>query len=486
MQELFLRKVTMADAKLLLDWRNESSVRNNSFHSEIIAYEDHVNWLTKKIADPSEIMQILMLGDTPVGQIRLSKDNEGFEISYSLDKEFRGRGYGKEIIRLAERELLKLSGCCNIRGLVKADNKASRQVFRTLGYREYERKDFFEYTKILGQIIFIRADMNPVIATGHMMRCLSIADEIRNMGGKAVFVTADENAVDLIRKRGYEVLVLHSDWMSKEDELPGLIEKIREYGAKKILVDSYQVTGHYLQELRRYTQVTYLDDLDDFPHPADNLICYANYYHSFSYGNKTEKDGYYLGTAYVPLRAVFADCPVKRIRKHVKKILLLSGGNDSCHVIERMVEAFCENKEVMLITICGRYYAGYGELKERYKEYPNLRFHRNVTNIKKYMQEADLAVSAGGTTLYELCAVGTPAISYSFADNQLYNVKQFDEDGIIEYAGDARYEDIAANVMKICARYADAAEVRAERSLRMQQAVDGKGAGRIAGVILSS
>jgi len=102
------------------------------------------------------------------------------------------------------------------------------------------------------------------------------------------------------------------------------------------------------------------------------------------------------------------------------------------------------------------------------------------------MQEADLAVSAGGTTLYELCAVGIPAISYSFADNQLYNVKQFDEDGIIEYAGDARYEDIVANVMNLCARYSADADLREERSLRMQQAVDGKGAGRIAGVILSS
>ena len=73
------------------------------------------------------------------------------------------------------------------------------------------------------------------------------------------------------------------------------------------------------------------------------------------------------------------------------------------------------------------------------------------------MKKVDVAISAGGTTLYELCACGTPTISYSFADNQLNNVKQFDEDGIIPYAGDVRYEDISLsirnNIKKMMNRY---------------------------------
>ena len=484
MQELFLREVTEADAKLLLDWRNERSVRENSFHSEIIAYEDHISWLIRKLGDPAEIMRIMMCGKMPVGQIRLSRDENGVEISYSIDKDFRGCGYGKEIIRLGEA-LLKEQGYKGIlKGLVKKGNEASRKVFLSLGYRESEKEDFLEYTKELGQEIYIRVDMNPVIATGHVMRCLSIADEVSRLGAKVVFITADEYPVETIKNRGYDILILHSDWNNMEEELPKLTTLIKEKGVESLLVDSYRVTGKYLQTLKEHVRVTYLDDLDAFSYPADNIICYANYYDAFSYGDRKEEEGYYLGTDYVPLRKVFSNCPPKELRERIKKILLLSGGTDSYRIIERMVEAFKENEEITLVTVCGRFYEGYEKLIENYKEYTNLEFYRNVSNLEDYIQDADLAVSAGGTTLYELCAMGTPTISYSFADNQLYNVKRFAQDELIDYAGDVRCDDIFTKVVELYHQYDGKRELREQRSLRMQQAVDGRGAERIAKVLL--
>ena len=331
--------------------------------------------------------------------------------------------------------------------------------------------------------IFIRVDMNPVIATGHMMRCLSIADAVTKLGKKVIFITADEYPCELLGQRGYEPIVLHTDWKRMEEEAEKLKTLIKEYGVKKFLVDSYQITADYLQELRQEVEVIYLDDLDAFDYPTDKLICYANYYGQFSYGQKTVDEGYYLGMDYVPLRKVFQNCLPKKIRDKVENILLLSGGSDSCGIIKRMVDAF-KDKEVMLITVCGRFYEGFEELKEEYKEYTNLVFYQNITNLEDYMKEVDLAVSAGGTTLYELCAVGTPTISYSFADNQLYNVRQFAKDGLIDYAGDVRTDDIFANVIKLYEKYDADNTVRKERSVLMQQMVDGKGADRIARILV--
>ena len=331
--------------------------------------------------------------------------------------------------------------------------------------------------------IFIRVDMNPVIATGHMMRCLSIADAVTKLGKKAIFITADEYPCELLGQRGYEPIVLHTDWKRMEEEAEKLKALIKEYGVKKLLVDSYQVTADYLQELRQEVEAIYLDDLDAFDYPADKLICYANYFGQFSYGQKTVDEGYYLGMEYVPLRKVFQNCPAKKISGRVEKVLLLSGGSDSCGIIKRMVDAF-KDKEVMLITVCGRFYEGFEELKEEYKEYTNLVFYQNITNLEDYMKEVDLAVSAGGTTLYELCAVGTPTISYSFADNQLYNVRQFAKDGLIDYAGDVRTDDIFANVIELYEKYDADNTARKERSVLMQQMVDGKGADRIARILV--
>lgn len=96
-----------------------------------------------------------------------------------------------------------------------------------------------------------------------------------------------------------------------------------------------------------------------------------------------------------------------------------------------------------------------------------------------------MAVSAGGITLYELCAVGTPAISYSFADNQLRNVEKFDEDGMISYAGDLRKDPVAERVAGYLDYYGQNQKLRQERSLRMQELVDGQGARRIAEILIN-
>lgn len=484
MQGLYLRKVVEEDAGLLLDWRNESSVRQNSFHSEIIEYEDHVNWLRKKLADEREKLFILMQDDMPVGQIRLSNDGHEVEISYSIDCRYRGKGYGKNIIHMAEKVLRKEQYRGRIVGLVKKENEASRHVFLSLGYQEKEQADYYRYEKTLNAMLYFRVDMNPTIATGHMMRCLSIADEVRVYGGDVTFISADEYPKELCYARGYDVIVLDSDWSDMESELPKLMNIIEIYDIRTLLVDSYQVTQEYFKRLQEQVEVTYLDDLDKFAYPVERLICYANYWRLLSYAKKMDNTEKYLGTEYVPIRKAFQNCPKKVIADKIQNILLLSGGTDSYGIIERMIEYFKDEKNIRFVTICGRFYEGFEELKDKYREYPNLVFYKNVSNLEKYMKEADLAISAGGTTLYELCAVGTPTISYSFADNQLYNVEQFAVEGLIDYAGDVRNENIFQKTIELYRKYSEKADIRKERSIKMQAAVDGNGAKRVAEVLL--
>lgn len=105
--------------------------------------------------------------------------------------------------------------------------------------------------------------------------------------------------------------------------------------------------------------------------------------------------------------------------------------------------------------------------------------------MEDYMKTADIAVSAGGTTLYELCACGTPAISYSFVDNQLDNVKQFQEDGLIDYAGDVRYDRVIENILRYLEIYSADITLRRQRSVKMQKLIDGNGASRITDALMN-
>ena len=95
-------------------------------------------------------------------------------------------------------------------------------------------------------MLYIRVDMNDRIATGHMMRCLAIADAAAAQGENTTFILADDQAVELIKQRGHSSVVLDSQWDNMVGELPALHKVIEEYSIKRLLIDSYQITEEYL------------------------------------------------------------------------------------------------------------------------------------------------------------------------------------------------------------------------------------------------
>lgn len=330
-------------------------------------------------------------------------------------------------------------------------------------------------------MLYIRTDMNAQIATGHIMRCLSIADAVKELGEQTTFLFADDLAVNLLEEHGYGYIILDSKWDDMEQELPVLKSVIKEYEISYMLVDSYQVTHKYLEELSKYVRVIYLDDLNLFQYPVAEVICYANYWKKFQYFDDNENETkFHLGTKFVPLRSAFWNCEKKEISKSVETVLILSGGSDPYDAISKILGAIERTQFKEIHVICGMYNEKYEKLCQSYVREENVFVYRGISDVDRYMKQVDLAISAGGTTLYELCACGTPTISYSFADNQLNNVKQFDEDGLIPYAGDIRYEDISSAIRNNMGKIMNDINLRQEFSSRMQMLVDGKGAMRIA------
>lgn len=334
-------------------------------------------------------------------------------------------------------------------------------------------------------MLYIRTDMNDIIATGHMMRCLAVADAAAQLGEETTFILADEQALHLIKDRGYHAIVLHTKWNRMDTEHTILSRIISERKIRAMLVDSYMVTQEYLQMLSGQLKAAYMDDLNAFFYPVHTLVCYAGYYRKFCFEKRYKGTKLLLGTQYVPLRKAFQGVGKKIINRNMEKILILSGGTDRYGILEGMLQKMNRMQYKSIDVICGRYYSGYERLKEKYRSSPNMHFHKAVKNIEHYMMQADAAVSAGGMSLYELCACGTPAISYSFADNQLDNVRHFQDDGLMDYAGDVRYTDIFEQTARLLEVYAASPGLREDRSNRMQKLVDGQGAGRIAAALIA-
>lgn len=328
--------------------------------------------------------------------------------------------------------------------------------------------------------IFFRVDTNDVVATGHIMRCLSIADAAAQAGIKPVFILADKNGQKRVEDKGYEAVILNSKWDDMEAEEDKLKEIIKTRNIKSLIVDSYYATDEYFKALSEYTRIIYVDDLGLFKYPVAGIICYANYFDKFGYEKRFERynTSFFLGCSYVPLRKEFSNLPEKDIKQCIGTVLLMSGGGDQYHVLKQFAAVLREYYEFELEIICGQYNTDYDELVKTYEHDSKVHINKSVNNMIEYMQKADVAVSAGGTTLYELCACGTPTITYSFTDNQLDNVKKFQEDGLMMYLGDLRTDKVTDNLLSAMDEYMDSS-LRSKLSEGLQKLVDGRGAERI-------
>lgn len=335
-------------------------------------------------------------------------------------------------------------------------------------------------------MFYIRADANEKIGTGHVMRCLSIAEEFRKQGEQVTFIIADNRSRNMIEERGFAVICLNSIWDDLEEEISSLISVIKENNISTLLVDSYFVTELYLRKLGRYVKLIYIDDLNQFLYPVDLLINYNIYAEALNYEKRYREaglsTGFLLGCRYVPLREEFI-CADKKINDTVSRILITSGGTDFYNVVGALLDGFSKRSwfwDVEYHVILGRFNENKEELKKQWRHNANIIFFDNVTNMAEHMKQCDIAITAGGVTTYELCAVGIPSVMYTLADNQLDIAKAISEVGIISWAGDVR-SDMRKCINAIVNRVellAKDVNIRKRLSKEMRTLVDGKGCQR--------
>lgn len=146
----YLRRATPDDKKLIFEWANDADTRANSFNSEPIKWEDHEKWYDSKMSDDKSRMYILMDFFKPLGVVRVDLDETGTsEISYSIDKDERGKGLGREMLMLLEKQVARENNK-ELIAHVKADNEASKKIFYSLGYEEKIGEDQVSFTKRAG------------------------------------------------------------------------------------------------------------------------------------------------------------------------------------------------------------------------------------------------------------------------------------------------------------------------------------------------
>jgi RimJ/RimL family protein N-acetyltransferase len=142
--QIILRPATKNDIKITFDWASNKLVRKYSIQKGNIVYEEHENWLLNKLISRECVYFIAELKNNPIGSVRFDiNENKIATISYLLDPNFHGKGYGKEMLDLACKQVINLKPMKYIRGIVDVNNTPSIKIFEKLGFCEISIKDSF-------------------------------------------------------------------------------------------------------------------------------------------------------------------------------------------------------------------------------------------------------------------------------------------------------------------------------------------------------
>jgi len=332
----------------------------------------------------------------------------------------------------------------------------------------------------------IRADGNAKIGAGHLMRCMTIGGELGKLLGdreRICFLCADEASGQLAREQGFRVCILGSGG-SWPEEGSDIYEKINV-----ILIDSYSVTDDYLREAGKYGHVTLLDDMCARRFPVDRIINYNAFADKCRYEKLYEGTDTRLviGSQYIPLRPQFLNLDYT-VREQVENVLITTGGGDSDNIAGRILERLTGSeisKKLNYHLIIGAYNPHYERMKALEHTYPNVHIYHKVENMAGLMRECDLAVTAGGTTIYELAAVGVPFVCFSYAENQEALTEYVGKKEIALSAG-AYHREPGETLERILGAVRELCRNRSRRNMcyeKEREMVDGMGAVRLARIL---
>lgn len=337
-----------------------------------------------------------------------------------------------------------------------------------------------------------RADGNSIIGIGHIMRCITIAEalseKIKNKEA-ILFLCADCASKQFVTEKGFLAKSIGTMPENMNSEISLLDKFIDAQIENTIIVDSYFVTKSYLTNLKKYGKVIILDDLEEEVFDVDCVINYNAFsdkaFYEKNYGGRADM---LIGTKYIPIRKQFLEKDESNSKDKtnvVKKILITTGGGDIENIAGLILDTIF-SKDYEYEIVMGRFNPNYDVLKAVESKNKNIHINCDVKDMAALMRNCQLAITAGGSTIYELAAMGIPFVAFSYATNQ---------EKLVEYVGN---NDIALNAGKYHVDKSDFvfrlkdnfAKLVADSKLREQfiineiRMVDKWGATRIADYIL--
>jgi UDP-2,4-diacetamido-2,4,6-trideoxy-beta-L-altropyranose hydrolase len=352
--------------------------------------------------------------------------------------------------------------------------------------------------------VLVRADASLQIGTGHVMRCLTLADALRRRGARCTFVCRahDGHLIGAIKQQGHSIETLpvgaahagagttsHAHWLGA-DWLTDAQQTIAALGSHRpdwIVVDHYALDAAWESALRSHAgRVLAIDDLADRPHDADLLVDQNLGRDAADYAGLVPAGCTVLaGATFALLRREFAQWRERSLQRRrspsLRRLLITMGGIDLPNATGAVLQALraCElPPDCRLSVVMGAAAPWLDQVRSLAALMPRpTEVLVRVEDMAQQMAHSDLAIGAAGGTAWERCCLGLPVLLVLLADNQLHGARALEAAGAAMLIGDAAA--VERELVPALAR-ASAPAMLTRMAEAAAQLTDGLGADRVA------
>ncbi|NJM65403.1 MAG: UDP-2,4-diacetamido-2,4,6-trideoxy-beta-L-altropyranose hydrolase [Acaryochloris sp. RU_4_1] len=333
--------------------------------------------------------------------------------------------------------------------------------------------------------LLIRADASAQIGTGHVMRCLALAQAWMQHDGRAILMTETSPWLKsrLISEK-IQILHLKSIAGSREDAWE-TVQAAQRVEATWVVVDGYQFNAEYQCIFKEHgLQLLVLDDYGHAKHYWADIVLNQNISANISlYANREPYTQLLLGPRFALLRREFWDWQgwQRQTPEVARKILVTLGGADPDNVTLKVIQTLQQVQidDLQIVAVVGASNPHIEALKEAVQNSRHsIRLERNVTNMPELMAWADIAIAGGGSTCWELTFMGLPALVIILAENQRAIAETLDQAGIaqaIGWSASQTAETIAREILKVLL----SKQIQTRMTQLGQALVDGQGSDRV-------
>ncbi len=337
--------------------------------------------------------------------------------------------------------------------------------------------------------IIIRADANATIGTGHVMRCLALAQAWQDAGGQCCFAVSGiaPALANRLQTEGMEIEQIRAKPGSEQD-CDQLCDFAHSREAEWVVLDGYEFDGDYQKRVKQAgSRLLFVDDYGRAgSYHADVVLNHNLLASEDMYREREKRTRLLLGTRYALLRREFTGWRdwTREIPEVGRKVLVTMGGSDPDRLTGRLINALKSMPQMEVTVVIGGCNTEFGSIQGAEGCFEgNVRWVRARTDMAKLISEADIVIAIAGGTLWESLCMSCPAMTYSRDAFQKRVVSKLAEAGAVCDMGYAGEFD-SAGVEAVLSDLASSPSWRSEMANAGRRLVDGKGAERVCGILL--